>query len=437
MAVGTLYSVEDVATMLGLHVRTVRNYVRDGRLPAVRIGKQYRIAHDDIDKLTGGRVGTASSRPAASSTRVEVSVIVQVDGIDEPTLARLTALVTGRGVEPAQRRRTTARRDRVRRAASLREGRGDRGRRRHCDAPQPDRYVRGSGSVTSIYRSEEARRAVEGGYRAFLEAWPASSTETKVATRHGDTFVVACGPDHGPPVVLVHGAGFNSAAWTGDVEVWAQTHRVYAVDLIGEPGLSAPARPALSSDSYAEWLDDVLDGLGVTQAAFVGASLGGWMALDLALRRPERVARLALLAPGGIGRQKYAALVASLVFLPFGRRGRRAAVRFVLGPRAAPTPDDMKATSRALDDYLLLIQKSYRPRRDRLPIFTDDQLRKLDGPLLVIAGAKDRMLDSHDTARRLQHLHPEAVVTLLPDTGHIPTGYADTIQRFLTAEGPE
>jgi excisionase family DNA binding protein len=48
-----LYSVEQVADRLGLHVRTVRNYVREGRLKAVRIGKQYRIAADDLAAMTG------------------------------------------------------------------------------------------------------------------------------------------------------------------------------------------------------------------------------------------------------------------------------------------------------------------------------------------------------------------------------------------------
>lgn len=291
--------------------------------------------------------------------------------------------------------------------------------------------------MTPIYRSEGARRAVEERYRAILAGWPVPSAEMTLPTRRGDTFVVACGPDDVPPVVLLHGAGYNSAAWTADVAGWAQAHRVYAVDLIGEPGLSAPTRPSLASDGYAEWLDDVLDGLGVTRAAFIGASLGGWMALDYALRRPQRVARLALLVPGGIGRQKYGAVLASVFLMPFGRWGRRAAVRFVLGPKSVSMSDPDAATMRVLDDYLLLIQRSYTPRRDPLPIFTDDQLRRLDVPLLVVAGAKDRMLDSLDTARRVRHLVPRAAVTLLPDTGHIPTGYAETIQRFLTGGGPE
>ncbi|RIQ18841.1 DNA-binding protein [Jiangella rhizosphaerae] len=81
--------------MLGLHVRTVRGYVRDGRLPAVRIGKQYRIAAEDVDALTGGRTAAVRAPSPAAAPRVEVSAIVQIDGVERPAVDRLTTLVTG------------------------------------------------------------------------------------------------------------------------------------------------------------------------------------------------------------------------------------------------------------------------------------------------------------------------------------------------------
>ncbi len=62
-----LYSVEQVAERLGLHVKTVRNYVREGRLKAVRIGKQYRIARQDLEAMTG------RSEPAPEPVRRSVT----------------------------------------------------------------------------------------------------------------------------------------------------------------------------------------------------------------------------------------------------------------------------------------------------------------------------------------------------------------------------
>jgi excisionase family DNA binding protein len=86
-----LYSVEQVADLLGLHVRTVRNYVRDGRLKAVRIGKQYRITPADVAAFTG----TASPPEPTLVAPAEVSAVVRIDDIDPATAARLSTLVMG------------------------------------------------------------------------------------------------------------------------------------------------------------------------------------------------------------------------------------------------------------------------------------------------------------------------------------------------------
>ncbi|MFI6230354.1 helix-turn-helix domain-containing protein [Micromonospora echinospora] len=82
-----LYSVEQVAERLGLHVRTVRGYIRSGRLRAVRIGKQYRITEADLAALTG------RPAPRAGAVAVEVSSIVQVDGVDRAAADRLGTLL--------------------------------------------------------------------------------------------------------------------------------------------------------------------------------------------------------------------------------------------------------------------------------------------------------------------------------------------------------
>lgn len=88
-----LYSVEDVAELLGLHVKTVRSYVRDGRLRATRIGKQYRIARSDLEEFTGQPASVPLREAVRRQRHVEVSSIVQVDAIDPATMTRLANLV--------------------------------------------------------------------------------------------------------------------------------------------------------------------------------------------------------------------------------------------------------------------------------------------------------------------------------------------------------
>ena len=88
-----LYSVEQVAGSLGLHVKTVRGYVRDGRLKAVRIGKQYRIAATDLEEFTGHPVPPPAGEAAWRRRHVEASCIVQIDAISPAAMSRLTTTV--------------------------------------------------------------------------------------------------------------------------------------------------------------------------------------------------------------------------------------------------------------------------------------------------------------------------------------------------------
>jgi excisionase family DNA binding protein len=83
-----LFSVEQIATLLGLHVRTVRNYVRAGRLKAVRIGKQYRIAREALEAFTGQPLPPSDAVPRLR--HVEVSSVVQVDAISGEAAGRIS-----------------------------------------------------------------------------------------------------------------------------------------------------------------------------------------------------------------------------------------------------------------------------------------------------------------------------------------------------------
>jgi excisionase family DNA binding protein len=92
-----MYSLEQVAERLGLHVRTVRSYVRSGRLKAVRIGKQYRVRREDLEALTGP---TAPRHAVPRHRRIEASSVVQVDAISKDTARRITNHLLGAANAP-------------------------------------------------------------------------------------------------------------------------------------------------------------------------------------------------------------------------------------------------------------------------------------------------------------------------------------------------
>jgi pimeloyl-ACP methyl ester carboxylesterase len=199
--------------------------------------------------------------------------------------------------------------------------------------------------------------------------------------------------------------------WMGDVAAWAAHFRVYAIDMIGEPGLSAPSRPPLESDAYALWLEDVMRALALEHVSIIGMSLGGWLALDYATRRPERVRSLVLLCPGGVGRQKTG--------------GEREMV--IRAPAEAPP-----AVQRFFE-FIALIQENFLPRMEQLPVFSDDALGRLSMPLMAILGGTDALLDSDETRSRLEHNVAQAVIRYLPEAGHLLPRQTSPILDFLSS----
>ncbi|EWM19521.1 alpha/beta fold hydrolase [Kutzneria sp. 744] len=263
--------------------------------------------------------------------------------------------------------------------------------------------------TATIYKTDAGAQQIRRQYEEWLAHWPVPADRRTVATRHGDTFVLVSGNETGPPVVLLHGSGGNALTWMPLVGHLADRFRFHAVDVIGEPGLSAPSRPPLGSPAYAEWLDDVLAGLGLTEVQVVAVSLGGWFAIDYATRRPGRVSRMVLTVPGGIGRQRFGNMAAFLLGQMLGRKQPE--------PKSAP------------EKYVRMVFQHFRPRL-LMPIFSAARLRRLTMPLLVIVGDSDELLDSRATQRRLRST-TDATVVMLPGAGHMLPDQTERIGGFL------
>lgn len=260
--------------------------------------------------------------------------------------------------------------------------------------------------------------------RVLADYWPTPHETLTISTRHGDTFVIANGEETAPPLVLLHGAGANSAIWAGDVAAYSQGHRLYAVDLPGEPGKSAPNRPAWDSPAFAEWLEDVFDALEIEEAALLGVSQGGWAALKLATYQPERVEKLVLLCPGGVVPDRTSFYIRFLPLLLLGRWGVKRANRMLFGDQ--PVPEEA-------DEYLMLTMTHYKPRTGVVPVFSDEELRRLTMPVMLLGGTRDAIRDAERIAARMERLVPHLTVVTIPGAGHVLLNTRDQIVPFLAA----
>jgi pimeloyl-ACP methyl ester carboxylesterase len=286
--------------------------------------------------------------------------------------------------------------------------------------------------MTSVFWSSDGERQVQALYRQILDTWPVQRTEVRVPTCEGETFILAAGATGAPPVVLLPGSMATSAMWVRSIGVWAADFRVYAVDLIGDAGLSSPARPSLKTDAHAKWLDDVLAALSLPSAHFVGASLGGLIAVDYAIRRPEKVRSLALMAPAGLGRVRWGFLARTAPLLFLGPWGHRRALNVDMGFGA----QEHDPANREFLRLFKLVQQHFVARMTALPYFSDRSLKALKMPMMVVVGARDAVLDSAETRKRVEANVRNAEVMYLENAGHGLADCTREIYEFLRKQQP-
>ena len=250
----------------------------------------------------------------------------------------------------------------------------------------------------------------------------------------------------GPPLVLLHGAGDNSLDWRWVMPTLATTHRVYALDLPGSPDSARPAAD-YSPAFFERFAAGFLDALGIERAAFVGNSLGGLIALRLALSEPARVTALVLVDSAGLGRAVNPAFTSVNVPLlgeaamPFWRTSvgayqrawGRTALLFAHPPGSVPR--EWLAEQRRLaqspgylEAHMTALRALVSPFGQREVLV--DRLSSLKIPTLVVWGERDRVFPDSQ-ARGAVDRFPKGSLALIPNCGHMP--HVECPDRFLAA----
>jgi len=250
----------------------------------------------------------------------------------------------------------------------------------------------------------------------------------------------------GSPVVLLHGAGDNALDWRWVMPTLAASHRVYAPDLPGSPDSARPSAD-YSPTFFERFVTAFVDALDIGRATFVGNSLGGLIALQLALSEPERAGALVLVDSAGLGRAVNPAFTsvnvpglgeAALPFwrTPVGAYQRawgRTALLFADPPRSVPREwleeqCRLALSPGYLEAHLTVLRALVDPGGQREVLV--DQLPLLKIPTLVVWGVCDRVFPQSQAKEAVAQL-PEGSLSLVPECGHMP--HVEYPDSFLAA----
>ena len=272
---------------------------------------------------------------------------------------------------------------------------------------------------------------------------PAEDFELKEIELHGHRVAYRCAGS-GPAIVLVHGITSTSATWERAMPYLATRFTVIAPDLMGH-GQSAKPRGDYSLGAYASGVRDLMVTLGHEAGTFVGHSLGGGVAMQLAYQFPERCERLVLVDSGGLGREvnlllRAATLPLSELVLPLlasprlldtGRSIGRLFAR--VGIRAGTDMSELARGHASLEDpearaaFVNTLRTIVDPLGQR--VNASDRLYLAEHiPFLLVWGERDSIIPvEHGLSAHA--LVPSSRLELFEEAGHFP--HLDEPQRFI------
>jgi monooxygenase len=233
---------------------------------------------------------------------------------------------------------------------------------------------------------------------------------------------------HGRPLVLLHGVGASRAVWRHVTPALAADHHVIAPDLPGF-GQSSPVAEGFDLDTAAAVLADGLAARAGEPFDVLGNSMGGAVALKLAVLRPDLVRRLVLSAPAGFAPQSSpVAAAAGALSDPVVRVRRFVGAPMVRNPTARRAllwgaiaePHRLSA-----DDARMMLRSSRGSTRIGAAVAAvlradlQSELARLEAPLGVIWGCRDRIIPI-STLRYIRAALPDVIVVTIPRAAHVP-----------------
>ena len=230
----------------------------------------------------------------------------------------------------------------------------------------------------------------------------------------------------GETLLLIHGSGPGVSAWANwrlALPTLSEQYHVYAPDVVGFGYTDRPEGQEYSIDVWVNHMIDFIEAIGEKKVSIVGNSFGGAIALNLVHRRPDLVNKVVLMGSVGNHSTISKGLDAVWGYEP-SFENMKALIKIFSYDQSSAANDDLVEMR-----YQSSIQEGFHeafssmfpaPRQRHLDAMalTDDELRGIEHPVLLIHGREDQVIPLAETSWKIAQLIPNAELHVFPHCGH-------------------
>ncbi len=251
-------------------------------------------------------------------------------------------------------------------------------------------------------------------YDEALSLWDIDYDELYIPTSYGTAHVIVSGPNNGEPLILLHGMNASSTMWYPNAKALTEDYRVFAIDLIIEPGKSFKTVEFEEVENITAWYGEIFKALKLESYHLVGASRGGWIAVNLALHNQKKIKSMVLLSPAQtfIWIRPSANLLKNIVNLLSSPEKQVSRSLETLSSNVG------NIDKKYLDQYFIATQKdSINKFMMKMMPFSKKDFQSLRMPVLVLIGDDD-MINNEKTIRLAQKTISKGKGEIIHNAGH-------------------
>ncbi|WP_010649954.1 alpha/beta fold hydrolase [Oceanobacillus massiliensis] len=269
----------------------------------------------------------------------------------------------------------------------------------------------------TIYKSEEGKRFLNQHYENYINTFSFDVERIYVETSFGKTHILVAGPLEGKPIFIFQGGNCINPMTLSWFTPLIDKYRIYAPDTIGHPGYSDENRISAKDNSFAQWIDELMNYLNIDSSAFIGPSYGAGIILRLAAFMPNKIDCAVLVSPAGIRLGSKIKMIKD-VLLPLVLFNATSLEKYLNKITGNMSDNSM----RDIDKTIIGDVFKYTRLEQEMPkLTTRKELVNYSSPTIIIAGKKDIFFPESRLNKIAKEIVPNLTAFKTYNMGHFPS----------------